>query len=199
MILGPRGGHRGGDPQGPPPGRQERCSSSSRSRRTARTNPVTWWPWIPSAPGRASASSPSPAARRAWPRAARTRPSIPPSSASWTTCNWSGSMYLGRVIGCVWSTAKHPGLHGRRLLIVQPITPDAPGLRPPPSSARTGPAPGPAKPSTGAAAKSPPSPSCRIRCPPTSASSALSIPSTPPALRRSRADRARRGGPHGHT
>lgn len=32
-------------------------------------------------------------------------------------------MYLGRVIGCVWSTAKHPGLHGRRLLIVQPITP----------------------------------------------------------------------------
>jgi microcompartment protein CcmK/EutM len=33
-------------------------------------------------------------------------------------------MYLGRVVGCVWSTAKHPGLHGHRLLIVQPMTPE---------------------------------------------------------------------------
>jgi len=33
-------------------------------------------------------------------------------------------MYLGRVVGNVWSTAKHPGLLGQRLLIVQPVTPD---------------------------------------------------------------------------
>src|ERR1700678_179609 len=33
-------------------------------------------------------------------------------------------MYLGRVTGCVWATAKDPGLHGRKLLIVQPLTPD---------------------------------------------------------------------------
>lgn len=33
-------------------------------------------------------------------------------------------MYLGRVVGCVWSTVKHPGLGGQRLLLVQPITPD---------------------------------------------------------------------------
>ena len=32
-------------------------------------------------------------------------------------------MYLGRVIGRVWSTVKDPALEGRRLLIVQPITP----------------------------------------------------------------------------
>jgi ethanolamine utilization protein EutN len=33
-------------------------------------------------------------------------------------------MYLGRVIGCVWSTVKDPHLQGQRLLLVQPITPD---------------------------------------------------------------------------
>jgi ethanolamine utilization protein EutN len=33
-------------------------------------------------------------------------------------------MYLGRVTGCVWATAKDPGLSGRKLLIVQPVTPD---------------------------------------------------------------------------
>lgn len=33
-------------------------------------------------------------------------------------------MFLGRVVGCVWSTVKHPGLQGHRLLIVQPITPE---------------------------------------------------------------------------
>jgi ethanolamine utilization protein EutN len=33
-------------------------------------------------------------------------------------------MYLGRVIGCVWSTVKDPRLQGQRLLLVQPITPD---------------------------------------------------------------------------
>jgi ethanolamine utilization protein EutN len=32
-------------------------------------------------------------------------------------------MRLGRVVGCVWSTAKHPGLQGQRLLVVQPVTP----------------------------------------------------------------------------
>src|SRR5437660_42070 len=33
-------------------------------------------------------------------------------------------MYLGRVIGCVWSTIKHPGLEGLRMLVVQPLTPE---------------------------------------------------------------------------
>lgn len=33
-------------------------------------------------------------------------------------------MYLGRVVGCVWSTVKHPDLEGQRLLIVQPLTPE---------------------------------------------------------------------------
>ena len=33
-------------------------------------------------------------------------------------------MYLGRVTGCVWATAKDPGLHGLKLLIVQPLTAD---------------------------------------------------------------------------
>jgi len=30
-------------------------------------------------------------------------------------------MYLGRVVGRVWSTVKDPGLEGLRLLIVQPV------------------------------------------------------------------------------
>lgn len=33
-------------------------------------------------------------------------------------------MYLGRVIGRVWSTVKDPGLAAQRLLIVQPLTPE---------------------------------------------------------------------------
>src|SRR6266481_1150595 len=33
-------------------------------------------------------------------------------------------MYLGRVVGCVWATAKDPRLTGRRLLVVQPLTPE---------------------------------------------------------------------------
>ena len=33
-------------------------------------------------------------------------------------------MYLGRVIGRVWCTVKHPHLEGQRLLVVQPLTPD---------------------------------------------------------------------------
>ena len=33
-------------------------------------------------------------------------------------------MFLGRVVGRVWSTVKHPGLEGQRLLIVQPINPE---------------------------------------------------------------------------
>jgi ethanolamine utilization protein EutN len=32
-------------------------------------------------------------------------------------------MFLGRVVGCVWSTIKDSSLTGHRLLIVQPITP----------------------------------------------------------------------------
>ena len=31
-------------------------------------------------------------------------------------------MFLGRVVGCVWSTVKHPNLTGQRLLVVQPLT-----------------------------------------------------------------------------
>ena len=30
-------------------------------------------------------------------------------------------MQLGRVVGCVWSTVKHPDLEGQRLLLVQPV------------------------------------------------------------------------------
>jgi microcompartment protein CcmK/EutM len=33
-------------------------------------------------------------------------------------------MYLGRVVGCVWCTAKNPSLSGQRLLLVQPLTPE---------------------------------------------------------------------------
>src|ERR1043166_7429832 len=33
-------------------------------------------------------------------------------------------MYCGRVIGSVWATVKHPGLHGLRMLLVQPLTPE---------------------------------------------------------------------------
>jgi microcompartment protein CcmK/EutM len=33
-------------------------------------------------------------------------------------------MTFGRVIGRVWSTVKHPGMLGMRMLIVQPLTPE---------------------------------------------------------------------------
>jgi ethanolamine utilization protein EutN len=33
-------------------------------------------------------------------------------------------MFLGRVVGSVWATAKNPNLEGQRLLIVQPLTPE---------------------------------------------------------------------------
>jgi microcompartment protein CcmK/EutM len=33
-------------------------------------------------------------------------------------------MFLGRVVGVVWSTAKAANLEGQRLLIVQPLTPE---------------------------------------------------------------------------
>jgi ethanolamine utilization protein EutN len=33
-------------------------------------------------------------------------------------------MYLGRVVGCVWATVKHPKLEGQRMLVVQPLTPE---------------------------------------------------------------------------
>ena len=33
-------------------------------------------------------------------------------------------MQLGRVIGRIWATVKDPGLHGQRLLVVQPLTPE---------------------------------------------------------------------------
>lgn len=33
-------------------------------------------------------------------------------------------MYLGRVVGCVWATVKHPDMQGLSMLIVQPVTPD---------------------------------------------------------------------------
>jgi len=31
-------------------------------------------------------------------------------------------MFLGRVVGCVWSTVKDRRLEGQRLLVVQPLT-----------------------------------------------------------------------------
>src|SRR4030088_557427 len=33
-------------------------------------------------------------------------------------------MYLGRVAGCVWSTANNHTLSGQRLLVAQPLTPE---------------------------------------------------------------------------
>ena len=33
-------------------------------------------------------------------------------------------MYLGRVVGCVWSTVKNRELEGIRMLVVQPLTPE---------------------------------------------------------------------------
>jgi ethanolamine utilization protein EutN len=33
-------------------------------------------------------------------------------------------MYLGRVVGCVWSTVKNANLEGQRMLIIQPLTPE---------------------------------------------------------------------------
>jgi len=33
-------------------------------------------------------------------------------------------MYLGRVVGRVWSTVKNESLRGQRLLVVQPLTAD---------------------------------------------------------------------------
>ena len=33
-------------------------------------------------------------------------------------------MFLGRVVGCVWATAKNPCLEGLRFLLVQPLTPE---------------------------------------------------------------------------
>jgi ethanolamine utilization protein EutN len=33
-------------------------------------------------------------------------------------------MFLGRVVGCVWSTVKSPSLEGHRMLVVQPLTPE---------------------------------------------------------------------------
>ena len=40
-------------------------------------------------------------------------------------------MFLGRVVGCVWSTAKHKDLEGQRLLVVERLTPEmkATGVR----------------------------------------------------------------------
>ncbi len=33
-------------------------------------------------------------------------------------------MQIGKIIGCVWATAKNPGLTAQRLLLVQPLTPE---------------------------------------------------------------------------
>lgn len=33
-------------------------------------------------------------------------------------------MFLGRVIGCLWATAKNPQMEGLRFLLVQPLTPE---------------------------------------------------------------------------
>jgi ethanolamine utilization protein EutN len=39
-------------------------------------------------------------------------------------CGWTDAVFLGRVIGCVWATAKNPSLEGLRFLLVQPLTPE---------------------------------------------------------------------------
>jgi ethanolamine utilization protein EutN len=33
-------------------------------------------------------------------------------------------VFLGRVVGCVWATAKNPQMEGMRFLFVQPLTPE---------------------------------------------------------------------------
>jgi ethanolamine utilization protein EutN len=33
-------------------------------------------------------------------------------------------MFLGRVVGCVWSTVKNEFLTGQRMLVVQPVSPE---------------------------------------------------------------------------
>jgi ethanolamine utilization protein EutN len=33
-------------------------------------------------------------------------------------------MQLGKIVGCVWATAKDPALTAQRLLLVQPLTPE---------------------------------------------------------------------------
>jgi ethanolamine utilization protein EutN len=33
-------------------------------------------------------------------------------------------VFLGRVVGCIWSTAKNPQMEGLRFLVVQPLTPE---------------------------------------------------------------------------
>jgi ethanolamine utilization protein EutN len=33
-------------------------------------------------------------------------------------------MYFGRVVGCVWCTVKDASMTGRRMLVVQPLTPE---------------------------------------------------------------------------
>lgn len=33
-------------------------------------------------------------------------------------------MFLGRVVGCLWATAKNPQMEGMRFLVVQPLTPE---------------------------------------------------------------------------
>ena len=33
-------------------------------------------------------------------------------------------MMLGRIVGTVVASVKHPGLEGKKLLVVQPVTPD---------------------------------------------------------------------------
>lgn len=33
-------------------------------------------------------------------------------------------MQLGRVVGRIWATVKDPALHGQRMLLVQPLTPE---------------------------------------------------------------------------
>src|SRR5690242_301263 len=88
-----------------------------------------WLPWTPSAPDTKSALYVSREVQRAWPKAARIHRWIRRSSGSWTISAWKNRrrrslMYLGKVIGCVWSTVKHKDLEGQRMLLVQPLTPE---------------------------------------------------------------------------
>ena len=52
-------------------------------------------------------------------------------------------MYLGKVVGTVVATVKNAGLHGQRLLVVQPLTPSlAPAGKPLVCTDATGAGPG---------------------------------------------------------
>src|SRR5437867_1090528 len=78
------------------------------------------WRSTPFTPAFESKSSSCRAARLEWRMVARTRRWMRLSSESWTRCRRI-SMYLGKVIGRVVSSAKNQGHEGKKLLLVQPL------------------------------------------------------------------------------